>query len=160
MKLSDLIKRELVCLDIESTEKTGSIAEMAESLARENIIRDKGVFLREVLGKEEMGSSGIGEGVAIPHARTGMVEEIIIAFGRSRRGINFESLDRKPVYLLFLIASPTNDNELYLQTLSCLSRFLKEREYRESLLYAKTVDDVFFTLNSFEERLLSLSNLF
>ncbi len=160
MKLSDLIKRELVCLDIESTEKTGSIAEMAESLARENIIRDKRVFLREVLGREKMGSSGIGEGVAIPHARTGMVEEIIIAFGRSRRGINFESLDRKPVYLLFLIASPTNDNELYLRTLSCLSRFLREKECRESLLQAKTVDEVFFTLNSFEERLLSLSNLF
>ena len=160
MKLSNLIKRELVCLDIESTEKTGSIAEMAESLARENIIRDEGAFLREVLGREEMGSSGIGEGVAIPHARTGMVEEIIIAFGRSRRGINFESLDKKPVYLLFLIASPTNDNELYLRTLSCLSRFLREREYRESLLQAKTVDEVFLTLNSFEERLLSLSNLF
>lgn len=160
MKLSNLIKRELVCLDIESTEKTGSIAEMAESLARENIIRDEGAFLREALGREEMGSSGIGEGVAIPHARTGMVEEIIIAFGRSRRGINFESLDKKPVYLLFLIASPTNDNELYLRTLSCLSRFLREREYRESLLQAKTVDEVFLTLNSFEERLLSLSNLF
>lgn len=160
MKLSDLIKRELVCLDIESTEKTGSIAEMAESLARENIIRDEGVFLREVLGREKMGSSGIGEGVAIPHARTGMVEEIIIAFGRSRRGINFESLDRKPVYLLFLIASPTNDNELYLQTLSCLSRFLREREHRESLLRAKTVDEVFFALNSFEKRLLFPSNLF
>jgi fructose-specific phosphotransferase system IIA component len=160
VKLSDLIKRELVCLDIESTEKTGSIAEMAESLVRENIIRDEGVFLREVLGREKMGSSGIGEGVAIPHARTGMVEEIIIAFGRSRRGINFESLDRKPVYLLFLIASPTNDNELYLQTLSCLSRFLREREHRESLLQAKTVDEVFFALNSFEKRLLSPSNLF
>ena len=160
MKLSDLIRRELICLDIESTEKTGSIVEMAESFARERIIGDKRVFLREVLGREKAGSSGIGDGVAIPHARTGMVEEIIIAFGRSRRGISFESLDGKPVYLLFLIASPTNDNELYLRTLGRLSRFLREREYREGLLRAKTVDEVFFTLNSFEERLPSLSALF
>ena len=160
MKLSDLIRRELICLDIESTEKTGSIVEMAESFARERIIGDKRVFLREVLGREKAGSSGIGEGVAIPHARTAMVEEIIIAFGRSRRGISFGSLDGKPVHLIFLIASPTSDNELYLRTLGRLSRFLREREYREGLLQAKTVDEVFFTLNSFEERLPSLSALF
>lgn len=160
MKLSNLIKREVTCLNLESTEKNETIVEMVEVLVQKQVIRNKEVFLREVFEREEGGSSGIGYGVAIPHARTEVVEEIIIAFGRSQKGINFESLDRRPVHLVFLIASPVKDNELYLRTLARLSRFLRERKFRQGLLFAETTEEVLFILNSFEEDMPSLSAVF
>ncbi len=160
MKLSNLIRRELTCLNLESTEKTETIVEMVEVLVQKQVIRNKEVFLRELFEREKFGSSGIGYGVAIPHARTEVVKEIIIAFGRSQIGINFESLDRKPAHLIFLIASPAKDNELYLKTLARLSRFLRERKFRQGLLKAETTDEVLSILNSFEEYLPSLSAMF
>ncbi len=160
MRLSNLMKQELICLDLESTEKNDTISEMVEVLVQKQAIRNREIFLREVSERERFGSSGIGEGVAIPHARTEVVEEIIIAFGRSHKGIDFESLDRKPVYLIFLIASPVKDNELYLRALACLSRFLRESKFRQGLLQAKTTDEVFSMLSSFEEKLPSLSSRF
>ena len=160
MKLSNLIKRELACLNLESTEKTETIVEMVEVLVQKQVIRNKKVFLKEIFEREKFGSSGIGYGVAIPHARTEVVEEIVIAFGRSQKGINFESLDRKPAHLIFLIASPTKDNELYLKTLARLSRFLRERKFRQGLLKAETAEEVLSILNSFEEDLPSLSAVF
>ena len=160
MKLSNLIRQELICLDLESTEKNDTISEMVEVLVQKQVIRDREVFLREVSERERFGSSGIGEGVAIPHARTEVVEEIIIAFGRSHKGIDFGSLDRKPVYLIFLIASPTKDNDLYLRTLARLSRFLRESKFRKGLLQAETADDILSMLGSFEESLPSLSSRF
>ena len=89
-----------------------------------------------------------------------VVKEIIIAFGRSQKGINFGSLDKKPVHLVFLIASPTKDDELYLRTLARLSRFLRERTFRQGLLQAKTTDEILSVINSFEENLPSLSGVF
>lgn len=160
MKLSNLVRQELICLDLESTEKNDSIIEMVEVLVQKQVINDREIFLKEVSEREKFGSSGIGDGVAIPHARTEVVEEIIIAFGRSQKGIDFGSLDRKPVYLVFLIASPTKDNDLYLRTLARLSRFLREIKFRHGLLQAKTPDEVFSMLNSFEEDLPSLSSRF
>ncbi len=160
MKLSNLIKWELACLNLESTEKNETIVEMVEVLVQKQVISNKKVFLREIFEREEFGSSGIGYGVAIPHARTEVVEEIVIAFGRSRKGINFESLDRRPVHLVFLIASPIKDNELYLRTLARLSRFLRERKFRQGLLKAETTDEVLSILNRFEEDLPSLSAVF
>ena len=160
MKLSNLIKWELACLNLESTEKNETIVEMVEVLVQKQVISNKKVFLREIFEREEFGSSGIGYGVAIPHARTEVVEEIVIAFGRSQKGINFESLDRKPAHLIFLIASPIKDNELYLRTLARLSRFLRERKFRQGLLKAETTDEVLSILNRFEEDLPSLSAVF
>ena len=158
MKLSGLIRRELICLNLESTEKDNTITEMVEMLAQKQVIKDKKIFVKEVLEREKLNTTGIGRGVAIPHARTEMVEEVTIALGRSQGGIDFESLDSKPVYLIFLITSPTNDNGLYLRTLARLSRLLKDRKFRQNLLHAKTADEILSHVSDFEERFAPISN--
>ena len=157
VKLSNLMRRELIHLNLESTERTDAIIEMAGMFVQERIIRDKEVFIEEVFEREKLGGTGVGQGVAIPHARTEMVKDIIVAFGRSQRGINFESPDSKPVCLVFLIASPTEDNMLYLRTLSCLSRLLRERKLRRGLLLAESADEVLSLLSSFEEKFAPVS---
>ena len=152
MNLSDLIKPESICLDLKSIEKTDVIREMVDILVETKQIVGRDILLKSVLERERLGSTGVGHGVAIPHAKTKMVKEITITFGRSQKGINFKSPDSKPVHLVFLIASSTMNNGLYLKTLARLSRFLAKEEFREGLLQAKASDEVVSTISSFEER--------
>ncbi len=151
--LSDLMKPELICLNLKSARKDASIIEMAEMLHKKQIIRDEKDFTEKVFRRENLGSSGIGQGVAIPHARTAQVRETKIAFGRSIKGIEFESLDEKPVHLIFLIASPRSDNELYLGTLARLSQLLIGESFRETLLKAGTKEEILLAISRFEEKL-------
>lgn len=99
MRLTNLVGHELICLDLELTRKTEAIIEMVERFVQKQVVKDREIFLKEIFERERLGSSGIGKGVAIPHARTEMIKDIVIAFGRSQKGIDFDSLDKKPATL-------------------------------------------------------------
>ena len=91
-----------------------------------------------LLERESLGSTGVGNGIAIPHTKTDLVKKITIAFGKSEKGIDFDSLDKKPVYLVFLIIAPEEAHETYLRVLARISRLLHEEKIRNGLRHAQS----------------------
>ena len=99
-------------------------------------------MLHVLLDREKLGSTGIGDGIAIPHGKLAGLEEMVVAFGRSRSGIAFEAMDGKPVHLFFLLMAPENSAGQHLKVLAKISRMLKDAGFRKNLLEAKTHDDL------------------
>ena len=120
--IRDLLRDELVIDDIRATDKTGVLREFAGLLQSKGRVRDSGELLRTLMERESLGSTGIGDGVAIPHGKLAFIPDIIVAFGRSSRGIDFQSLDRKPAYLFFLIITPIDKPGDHLKMLARVSR--------------------------------------
>jgi len=148
MKISDHISEKTICLDLENTTKDDVIRELSELLKESEYVTDFDVFLKDVFEREKLGATGIGNGIAIPHARTDAVHNIIIAFGRSSQGIDFNGVDDKPAKLVFLMGTPKKDVNKYLQVLAHLTRLLKKESFRQQLLEAQNADEI---LNAIKE---------
>jgi fructose-specific phosphotransferase system IIA component len=141
-QISELLPRSAVLLNLHSREKLEVIAELVKSLLQSGAIADQSEFMSAIVRRENMESTGIGLGVAIPHARTRAVSTMVLAFGRSDSGVDFSSLDGKPSHLIFLIAAPEQQKTEYIMTLARLSRLLRRDEVRIGLNRAGSVDDV------------------
>ncbi|MDP8233457.1 MAG: PTS sugar transporter subunit IIA [Candidatus Saelkia tenebricola] len=148
MKISQLLKKELIKLEIDSQDKESAIAELTELMRNNPEVIDADVFLQNVYEREQLGSTGVGEGIALPHARSIGIKQLVIVFGRSTQGVEFAALDANPVQLIFLIATPKNDVGNYLKTLAHLSRMLRKEYFRKKLLSVTSSDEV---LKAFEE---------
>jgi len=131
--IRDLLHDDLVIEELAATEKAGVLAEFAALLKLQGKIRDDQELFRILMQREALGSTGIGDGIAIPHGKMTMIPETIIAFGRSTAGIDFQSLDRKPVHLLFLLVAPADRPGDHLKTLARVSRILRNPFFRENL---------------------------
>ncbi len=131
--IRDLLHDDLVIEEIAATEKAGVLAEFAGLLKTKGKIRDERELVRILLEREALGSTGIGDGIAIPHGKMAMIADTIVAFGRSTAGIDFQSLDRKPVHLFFLLVTPADRPGDHLKTLARVSRILRNPLFRESL---------------------------
>ncbi|MBF0544862.1 MAG: PTS sugar transporter subunit IIA [Candidatus Riflebacteria bacterium] len=142
MELTEFISPQLIKLELSSSKKVDAIKELIELLDKAGYVTDAEAFLRSVLEREKVGSTGIGKGIAIPHSRTPTVREVVVAIGRSKKGIEFDSLDNKPVQLIFLIAAPVESGGLYLKALARLSRLLRYQEFRAELLEAQDVEEI------------------
>ena len=150
MRISDHISEKMICLALENTTKEGVIKELAELLKNSEDVTDFDMFLKDVFEREKLGATGIGNGIAIPHARTDAVHNIIIAFGRSSQGINFNGVDDKPAKLVFLIGTPKKDVNKYLQVLAHLTRLLKKESFRQQLLEAQNADEILNAIREIE----------
>ena len=104
--------------------------------------------------REQLGSTGIGESVAIPHAKLDNIDTIITLFARSKKGVEFESLDKKPVHFICLVIAPSNSTGLHLKALARISRLLKNSSMREAILYATEVDQIFSILTEEDSKFL------
>jgi len=111
------------------------------------MVLDSGEMLDILLDRERLGSTGIGEGVAIPHGKMVGLKEMVISFGRSREGIDFEAMDGKPVHLFFLLMAPENSAGLHLKVLAKISRMLKDPVFRKKLVAAKLSGDLFAVIS-------------
>ncbi|MDZ5711171.1 PTS fructose transporter subunit IIABC [Jeotgalibacillus haloalkalitolerans] len=151
MKITDLLTKSTINLELKSTEKQGTIDEMVSLLDRAGKLADAKAYREAIQAREDQTTTGIGEGVAIPHAKTKAVKEPAIAFGRSVEGLDYESLDGQPAHLVFMIAATEGANDTHLQALSRLSVLLLKDEVKQGLLDAKTPDDVIALISSFEE---------
>lgn len=136
----DLINKDLVILDMKANEKNLAIKELADLL--QDRVSNQQIYLQAVMKREEEFTTGIGMGIAIPHGRSNSVKKSSLCFGRSKKGINYNSTDGQPVHLLFLIAVPESSHDEHLKILSQLSRKLMHENIRQALLQAKTVDEV------------------
>lgn len=150
MKLSNLIEEDLMGFDLQSTSKDDVIKELVELAAKSKLVRDKSLLLDEVQKREKLVTTGVGWGVAFPHAKTKAMKGIVIAFGRSEKGVDFGAMDQKPVHLFFLIAAPEDTIGAHLNVMARLSFLMKSQDNRERLLAAKNPGEVLEVLDSLD----------
>jgi len=142
MKITEMLKQEFILEELQTGSKREALAELVGVFARGNIRSDPEAMLRVLLEREKLGSTGIGDGIAIPHGKLAGLGEMVIAFGRSRKGIDFEAMDGKPVHLISLLIAPENSAGQHLKALAKISRMMKDEVFRKNLLGAKTHDDL------------------
>lgn len=141
MATKDMFSKNRMCFDLKATNKDEVIKELIEILYDDGKITDKEKFRQAVLKREEEFSTGIGMGIAIPHGKSDTVKEASITFGRSNKGIDYESMDDKPAYLYFLISVPEESSDIHLRALSEISRKLMHTEIREKLFKAESFEE-------------------
>jgi PTS system nitrogen regulatory IIA component len=144
MKLSDFVIPEAILVDLRATGKADAIREIVRSLCQAGRLAegDLDSVARAILGREELGSTGIGQGVAVPHTRHPTVNRLIGTVALSRHGVNFAALDGEPVDILFLLISPPNQPGDHLRALENISRHLKDERFVSFLRQAKTRESV------------------
>ncbi len=142
MKLMDFFVPNAIEPNMKSSTKIDAIKELVALLKRSGVINDENSVAKVVLEREELGTTGIGEGIAVPHGKSDAVDRVVAAFGKSEKGINFDSVDNQPVHLLFLLVAPVGSSGPHLLALARISRLLKSREFREGLMKAKTSADI------------------
>jgi len=137
MKMMELLREDFILEDLKAAGKREVLAELAGVFARGKARFDLQEMLHVLLEREKLGSTGIGDGIAIPHGKLAGLEEIMVAFGRSRGGIDFETMDGKPAHLFFLLIAPEESAGQHLKVLAKISRMLKDADFRKRLLEAK-----------------------
>ncbi len=143
----NLFEKNTVCLDLKAKTKSQAIDEMVELLDKDGVLADKNEFKKEILKREESSSTGFGNGVAIPHAKTSAVKVPRVAVGISKEGFDFDSMDGKKVKLIFMIAAGESDNDLHLRTLSALAQDLMDDEFIKSILNSNSKIEIVNILN-------------
>ena len=133
MRIIDFLNEKAVIANMKATNKEAAIRELVESLAKAEGIKTKEELIKVLFSREALGSTGIGQGVAIPHGKTDSVKKLVAAFGLCHSGINFEALDGEPVYIFFLLLAPEDSAGPHLKGLARISRLLKDKYFRESL---------------------------
>lgn len=136
-------------MDLTASAKEAVIDELVEKLEKAGRLNSQEEFKEAILQREMQSTTGIGEGIAIPHAKTKAVKQPAICFGRSVSGVNYESLDGQPAHLFFMIAASEGANNTHLETLSRLSTLLMDEGFRKQLLEAKSEEEL---LHLFDEK--------
>ncbi|MCK9362654.1 MAG: PTS sugar transporter subunit IIA [Syntrophales bacterium] len=147
MKITEMLKREFVLEELKGTNKEEVLAELSGVFKKVGLVMDPEEMLKILLARESLGSTGIGDGVAIPHGKMAGLKEMVVSFGRSREGIDFEAMDHSPVHLFFLLMAPENSAGLHLKVLAKISRMLKDPVFRKKLMEAKLHDDLFAVIS-------------
>jgi len=142
LRISDYLRDSLIFLDIDAKDKVEAIAKTVDLMHHSQAISDTAKFLEEVYERESLGSTGIGKGVALPHARTQYAKEIVITVTRLRKGVDFGAEDNEPVRLVFLLGTPHKAVGEYLKVLAKLSKILRENGTTKKLLKAKSSVEV------------------
>ncbi|MFC6386144.1 fructose-specific PTS transporter subunit EIIC [Sporolactobacillus kofuensis] len=151
MKVTDLLTAATVNLDLKSNTKKDVLDELAATLDKAGKLNDLAGYRAAIDKREGQSTTGIGDGVAIPHSKTSAVKEAAIAFGRSKEGVDFQSLDGQPAHLFFMIAAEDGANATHLEALSTLSTFLINPDFREKLMSAETADEIVALFDEQEE---------
>jgi len=136
MKIADLLDIKAISTELTATKKTEVLSEMIALLSRVQPDLDAAELLGVLIDREELGSTGIGDGVAIPHGKLRGLDRLLMAFGRKQDGIDFDSMDNRPARLFFLLLAPENEATLHLKALARISKLLRKEEVRQQLFDA------------------------
>jgi fructose-specific phosphotransferase system IIA component len=155
MKISDFLRREAVNTDLRSETKVDVISEMVAMLVDAGIIekKHKNKIIEGLMAREALGSTAIGQGIAIPHTKSDTVSDLISALAISKKGVNFDSLDGEPAHIFFLLIAPSDSAGPHLKALARVSRLLKDKFFRDSLKNTKTAKDVMDLLSQEDSRI-------
>ncbi len=152
MKLNDILVREACIPDMKAKTKKEALRELSGVLAGSLKSLDAAGLLDMLLEREKLGTTAMGDGIAIPHARIESLDRLLASFGRSRQGVDFDSVDGKPTHLFFLLVAPGKEGSAHLLTLARLSRLLSSPEFRSKLLDVESSDDLFRVLEEEESK--------
>ncbi len=141
-KIADYIDFNTIELDLKSKNKNSVIKELYENMKTTGRIKNVELGFSDICERENMGSTGIGKGVALPHAKTAAVDEMIITLGISKNGIEYDTIDDEIVKIFFIFLCPKGNAQEYLKVLARISRWIKDNEFREALLKAKTRKEI------------------
>lgn len=142
VKITDYMSEQLILLNLKAKNKDEALKELSALIGKSEKIEKKDVIYKALLERENLGSTGIGKGVAIPHAKTDAAESLTIAFGISKEGVDFKSLDQEKVKIFFVFASPFKDSQIYLKVLARISRLIRDENFREKLLNCENAKEV------------------
>ena len=143
MKLTDILDESSIVADLQASDKTEALEILVEAVVKSHSTIDEQEILEVLLEREKLGSTGIGDGIAIPHGKSAGLSQIISGFGLSKTGIEFDSLDGKPACLFFLLVAPENSVGVHLKMLARISRMLKNTEFRKKLLNANSQQEIY-----------------
>lgn len=142
MKIQDLLRKDVMLLDLQATKKTAVIEEMIKSLVDHGYVTDFEAFKEGILAREALTSTGLGDGIAMPHSKNSAVKEATVLFAKSNKGVDYESLDGQPTDLFFMIAAPEGANDTHLAALAELSQYLMKDGFADKLRQVTSPDQV------------------
>jgi PTS system nitrogen regulatory IIA component len=143
MQISELLNPEAIVADMQAKDKGRALTELTEALVAAEPSLKKDAVLAVLQEREKLGSTGIGDGVAIPHGKLAGIPELKLAFGRSSGGVDFESMDGQPAHLFFLLIAPEESVSVHLKTLARISKLLKDSMVRRKLMDASSQGDIY-----------------
>jgi len=150
MKILEVLQKEAILEDLVSTDKKGILEELVAPVAKVANVSEDGL-VKVLLERERLGSTGIGGGVGIPHGKLKNIENIVLGFGLSRNGVDFESMDGKPTHVFFLLVTPENSTGLHLKMLARISRLLKDESFKERLISASSQEEILSIIQEEDE---------
>jgi len=150
MKIIDVLNREAICSDLKARDKKGILEELATPVAA-TIDVECDELVRVLMERERLGSTGIGGGIGIPHGKLKPLQNLILGFGISRAGVDFESMDGKPTHIFFLLLTPENSTGLHLKVLARISRILKNEPFKEKLMTASNTEEIYAIIQEEDE---------
>lgn len=150
MKILEVLQKEAILEDLVSTDKKGILEELVAPVAKVANVSEEGL-VKVLLDRERLGSTGIGGGVGIPHGKLKNLEDIVLGFGLSKNGVDFESMDGKPTHVFFLLMTPENSTGLHLKMLARISRLLKDDSFKERLINASSQEEIFTIIQEEDE---------
>ena len=146
MRLSEILAIDNIIPELKAKDKKGVLGELAEVIANYDANIDKGMLVKVLIEREHLGSTGIGDGVAIPHGKLSSVKQPIVSFGRSKKGLDFDSMDGQPAFLFFLLLAPENSSGVHLQVLTKIARILKSSTFRKALMQVESREEIYQTI--------------
>jgi PTS system nitrogen regulatory IIA component len=150
MKILDVLKKEAILDDLKSQNKKGILEELVVPLAH-STGKDNKDLVWVLMDRERLGSTGIGGGIGIPHGKIKDLEALVLGFGLSRKGVDFEAIDGKPTHIFFILITPENSTGLHLKLLARISRILKNDQFKERLQNAADRDEIFDIIKEEDE---------
>jgi PTS system nitrogen regulatory IIA component len=151
MRILDILPKIAIVPDLEGRTKRLVLEELIEAMRRVKPVLDRERLIPVLLERERLGSTGIGDGIAIPHGKLKDLDQLLLSFGKSNLGVDFESMDGKPVHLLFLLVAPENSTGIHLRALARIARLLKNAPVRKRLLSANTQDEIYAVITQEDE---------
>lgn len=152
MKIQDLLRKDVMLMDLQATEKTAVIEEMIQSLVKHGYVTDFETFKEGILAREALTSTGLGDGIAMPHSKNAAVKEATVLFAKSNKGVDYESLDGQPTDLFFMIAAPEGANDTHLAALAELSQYLMKDGFADNLRKVSSPDEVIALFDQASEK--------
>jgi PTS system nitrogen regulatory IIA component len=151
MKITDIIQKEFIIEELKSRNKKEVLAELSGIFLTKLKNLDREAMLKTLLEREKLGSTSIGDGIAIPHGKLRGLDDLIVSFGRSKEGIDFSAVDNKPVNLFFLLMAPEHTTGQHLKALAKISRMLKDSAFKIRLMEAKSKDELYEAITEKDE---------
>jgi PTS system nitrogen regulatory IIA component len=146
MKVTDIFRKEHIVEGLKSKSKREVLAELSGVFLQGDVKYSHEDMVNTLLEREKLGSTGIGDGVAIPHGKLVNLEELIVSFGRSKEGVEFDAMDGKPAHIFFLLMAPEDTTGKHLKALAKISKMLKDSTFRKKLLEAKSKDELYMII--------------